>query len=71
MLEAGDIGNVATFCQCLPSFLTAKPERVHASSFSDAAVREAFRLHLIYVLMVRDVSGSDSASLTASENEEA
>lgn len=40
MLEAGDIGNVATFCQCLPSFLTAKPERVHASSFSDA-VREA------------------------------
>ncbi len=20
MLEAGDIGNVATFCQCLPSF---------------------------------------------------
>ncbi|MPQ25365.1 helix-turn-helix domain-containing protein [Bacillus paralicheniformis] len=36
MLEAGDIGNVATFCQCLPSFLTAKPERVHASSFSDA-----------------------------------
>jgi hypothetical protein len=33
--------------------------------------KRGIQLHLIYVLMVRDVSGSDSASLTASENEEA
>ncbi|MFN2746894.1 helix-turn-helix domain-containing protein [Bacillus sp. z60-18] len=66
MLANNNRGNVASFCQCLPSFLLAAPEKINASLFSDA-MRDALADPEISLTIRTYLRCSLNASLTAKE----